>query len=155
MLGPRPCRLQLVYKVIIFFFQLLTLNQIYLLFTYLFTLPITSIKLNKVSLRNLKLMIFLFGAEGVESVSLQGEDSSQIVVVGNDIDSVHLTSLLRKKVGSAELMSLSTISFEGDKQQEPKHNGIQSMVWPAYQASVPYYYTYDVPNNNQDSCTIM
>ncbi|XP_050279496.1 heavy metal-associated isoprenylated plant protein 47-like [Quercus robur] len=95
------------------------------------------------------------GVQGVESVSLQGEDSSQIVVVGNDIDSVHLISLLRKKVGSAELMSLSPISSEGEKQQEPKHNGIQSMVWPAYQASVPYYYTYDVPNNNQDSCTIM
>ncbi|KAL0009016.1 hypothetical protein SO802_010518 [Lithocarpus litseifolius] len=95
------------------------------------------------------------GVQGVESVSLQGEDSSQIVVVGNDIDSVHLTSLLRKKVGSAELMSLAPISYEGEKQQEPKHNGIQSMVWPAYQASVPYYYTYDVPDNNQDSCTIM
>ena len=85
------------------------------------------------------------------------EDSSQIVVVGNDIDSVHLTSLLRKKVGSAELMSLSPISYEGEKQQVPKHSesGIQSMVWPAYQVGVPYYYTYDVPNNNQDSCTIM
>ena len=88
-------------------------------------------------------------------MSLQGEDSSQIVVVGNDIDSVHLTSLLRKKVRSAELMSFSPISYEGDKQQEPKHNGIQSVVWPAYQASVPYYYMYDVPDNNQDSCTIM
>ncbi|KAL4598444.1 hypothetical protein ACB092_11G060400, partial [Castanea dentata] len=55
------------------------------------------------------------GVQGVESVSLQGEDSSQIVVVGNDIDSVHLTSLLRKKVGSAELMSLSPISYEEGK----------------------------------------
>ncbi|KAF3968987.1 hypothetical protein ACB098_11G039400 [Castanea mollissima] len=95
------------------------------------------------------------GVQGVESVSLQGEDSSQIVVVGNDIDSVHLTSLLRKKVGSAELMSLSPISYEGEKQLEPKHNGIQSMVWPAYQVSVPHYYTYDVPDNYQGSCTIM
>ena len=47
------------------------------------------------------------------------------------------------------------MSSEGEKQQEPKHNGIQSMVWPAYQASVPYYYMYDVPDNNQDSCTLM
>ncbi|KAM3684345.1 hypothetical protein ACJW31_11G036900 [Castanea mollissima] len=96
------------------------------------------------------------GVQGVESVSLQGEDSSQIVVVGNDIDSVHLTSLLRKKVGSADLMSLSPISYVGEI-QEPKHSefGIQSTVWPTYQAGVPYYYTYDVPNNNQDSCTIM
>ena len=42
-------------------------------------------------------------------MSLQGEDSSQIVVVGNDIDSVHLTSLLRKKIGHAELISHHSI----------------------------------------------
>nr|POE83288.1 heavy metal-associated isoprenylated plant protein 16 [Quercus suber] len=71
------------------------------------------------------------GVQGVESVSLQGEDSSQIVVVGNDIDSVHLTSLLRKKVGSAELMSLSPISYEGDT-----HNGIQSMITSKLPSSV-------------------
>ena len=52
-------------------------------------------------------------------------------------------------------MSLSPINYEGDKQQEPKHNGIQSMIWPTYQASVSYYYMYDVSNNNQDFCTIM
>ena len=62
--------------------------------------------------------------------------------------------MLKKKVGSAELMSLSPISYEREKQQEPKHNRIQSMVCPAYQASVPYYYT-DILDNNQDSCTIM
>ncbi|KAM3684350.1 hypothetical protein ACJW31_11G037400 [Castanea mollissima] len=101
-----------------------------------------------------KALQIVVGVQGVESVSLQGEDSSQIVV-GNDIDSVHLASLLRKKVGSAELMSLSPVSYEGEKQQDPKHKGIQSMAWPAYQASVPYYYTYDVPDNNQNSCTIM
>ena len=47
MLGPGPCKLYSVYKVIIFFFELLKLNQIYLFFTYLFTLQITSIMLNK------------------------------------------------------------------------------------------------------------
>ena len=78
----------------------------------------------------------------MESVSLQGEDSSQIVVVGDDIDSVNLTSLLRKKVGFAELTSVSPISTEGEKakqENKPSEFGIQSMVWPTYQPGVPFY----------------
>ena len=78
----------------------------------------------------------------MESVSLQGEDSSQIVVVGDNIDSVILTSLLRKKVGFAELMSISPVSTEGEKAKQennPSEFGIQSMVWPTYQPGVPFY----------------
>ena len=91
--------------------------------------------------------VFLFSIDSLFFIS-------QIVVVGNDIDSVHLTSLLKKKVGSDELMTFSPINYEREKQQEPIHNRIQSMVWPAYQASVPYYYT-DILDKNQDSCTVM
>ncbi|GMY38175.1 heavy metal-associated isoprenylated plant protein 47-like [Fagus crenata] len=40
-------------------------------------------------------------AVGVESVAIEGEENSQIVVVGDNIDSVNLTYLLRKKVGFA------------------------------------------------------
>ncbi|KAK7820032.1 heavy metal-associated isoprenylated plant protein 46 [Quercus suber] len=106
-----------------------------------------------------KAMQIAVGLQGVESVSLQGEDSSQIVVVGDGIDSVNLTSLLRKKVGFAELTSVSPVSTEETK---PSESGIQSMIWPTYQAGVPYYYqpsvpyyAYDVTGYNQNSCTIM
>ena len=98
-------------------------------------------------------------------MSLQGEDRSQIVVVGDDIDSVNLTSLLRKKVGFAELTSVLPVSTEGGKpERETKssESGIQSMVWPTYQTGVPYYYqpgapfyAYEVVGYNQNSCTIM
>ena len=84
----------------------------------------------------------------MESVSLQGEDSSQIVVVGDNIDSVILTSLLRKKVGFAELTSVSPVSNEGEKAKQetkPSESGIQSMVWPTYPAGVPYYYQPSAP----------
>ena len=101
----------------------------------------------------------------MESVSLQGEDSSQIVVVGDDIDSVNLTSLLRKKVGFAELTSVSPISTEEEKPKQetnPSESGIPSMIWPTYQAGVPCYYqpsvpyyAYNVTGYNQNSCTIM
>ena len=101
----------------------------------------------------------------MESVSLQGEDSSQIVVVGDDIDSVNLTSLLRKKVGFAELTSVSPISSEEEKPKQetnPSESRIPSMIWPTYQAGVPCYYqpsvpyyAYNVTGYNQNSCTIM
>ena len=102
----------------------------------------------------------------MESVALQGEDNSQIVVVGDNIDSVNLTSLLRKKVGYAELTSVSPFSTEGAKQKQetkPSESGIQSMVWPTFQAGVPYYYqpsvpyhyVYDAMDYNQNFCTIM
>ncbi|KAM4080699.1 hypothetical protein ACJW30_11G037500 [Castanea mollissima] len=112
-----------------------------------------------------KAMQIAVGLQGVESVSLQGEDSSQIVVVGDNIDSVILASLLRKKVGFAELTSVSPVSTEGEKPKQetkPSESGIQSMVWPTYQAGVPYYYqpgapyyAYEVAGYNQNSCTIM
>ena len=101
----------------------------------------------------------------MESVSLQGEDSSQIVVVGDNIDSVILTSLLRKKVGFAELRSVSPVSTEGEKAKQETNlseSGIQSMVWPTYPAGVTYYYqpsapyyAYEVAGYNQNSCNIM
>ncbi|XP_075646844.1 heavy metal-associated isoprenylated plant protein 46-like [Castanea sativa] len=112
-----------------------------------------------------KAMQIAVGLQGVESVSLQGDDSSQIVVVGDDIDSVNLTSLLRKKVGFAELTSVSPVSTEGEKPKQetnPSESEIQSMIWPTYQFGVPYYYqpsvpyyAYNVTDYNQNSCTIM
>ena len=86
-------------------------------------------------------------------MSLQGEDSSQIVVVGNDIDSVNLTSLLRKKVGFAELTSVSPVSTEEEKRKQeakPSEYGVPYY----YQPSAPYY-AYEVAGYNQNSCIIM
>ena len=95
------------------------------------------------------------------SVAVQGDDRSQIVVVGEGIDSVRLVSRLRKKVGFAVLASVSEV--EKPKQEtKPSESGIQSMIWPTYQAGVPCYYqpsvpyyAYDVTGYNQNSCTIM
>ena len=66
----------------------------------------------------------------MELVTLQGEDNSQIidvVVVGDGLDTANLVKALAKKVGYAEI-------------KKPSESGIQSMVWPTYQAGVPYRY---------------
>ncbi|GMY33403.1 heavy metal-associated isoprenylated plant protein 46-like [Fagus crenata] len=102
-----------------------------------------------------KAMQIAVGVQGVESVAIEGEENSEIVVVGDNIDSVNLTSLLRKKVGFAELASVSPI--DGSESDEPKQSdsGIQAMVWQTYQPGVQYYYAYGVPDNHHDSCIIM
>ncbi|KAK8622668.1 hypothetical protein V6N13_117574 [Hibiscus sabdariffa] len=47
------------------------------------------------------------GLSGVESASLKGDDKSQIELTGHAVDIVKLTSLLRKSVGHAELVSIA------------------------------------------------
>ncbi|CAN6279011.1 unnamed protein product [Urochloa humidicola] len=47
--------------------------------------------------------------EGVESVTLSGKDKSILRVVGDGVDSNHLTTRLRRKVGRADLVELRTL----------------------------------------------
>ncbi|XWS64897.1 hypothetical protein CRYUN_Cryun05aG0043700 [Craigia yunnanensis] len=61
------------------------------------------------------------GLSGVESASLKGDDKSQIEVTGDGVDPVQLTSLIRKSVGYAELVSVSAV--EGEKKEEKKEDG--------------------------------
>ena len=50
----------------------------------------------------------------MESAALQGQDKDQIVVTGDGVDAVVLTTSLRKGVGHAELVSVSPVK-DGDK----------------------------------------
>lgn len=49
----------------------------------------------------------------MESVVFAGHDKNHIVVIGDGIDSVDLTVLLRKKVGSSELVSVDQVEYGG------------------------------------------
>ena len=96
---------------------------------------------------------------GVESIAFEGEESDQIVVIGDGLDSVNLTSILRKKVKFAQLLSVSSVE---EKKKEEKVTelelGVQSMVWPTYQTGVPHYYLHTVvPNDHYQNgaCSIM
>ncbi|GKB68289.1 hypothetical protein Tco_0929701 [Tanacetum coccineum] len=55
------------------------------------------------------------GLDGVESASFVGSD--QIAVTGEGVDSVKLTTLLRKGVGYTELMTVGNVE---DKKSEDK-----------------------------------
>ncbi|KAL6322656.1 hypothetical protein AAG906_015342 [Vitis piasezkii] len=94
------------------------------------------------------------GVPGVESIAFGGEDNDQIVVIGDSLDSVNLTCLLRKKVRFAELLSVSSVEKE-EEEEKMTEPGVQPMVWPTVQAGVPQYYYTVVPDNRSEPCSIM
>ncbi|CAJ2668377.1 unnamed protein product [Trifolium pratense] len=83
--------------------------------------------------------------QGVEGATIEGDSKDELEVTGEGVDSVRLTSLLRKKFGHAEL----------GKAEEKKDEEI--VTWP-YTYSVPHYPVYQIRNSYQyedPSCSIM
>ncbi|XP_056171553.1 uncharacterized protein LOC130139152 [Syzygium oleosum] len=77
------------------------------------------------------------GFSGVQSVKLMG-DKDQIEVTG-DVDAVDLNTKLRKKVGFAEIVSVS----EDKKKEEEKENTddtkeVPPVIWPCPQREIVY-----------------
>ncbi|KAB1208748.1 hypothetical protein CJ030_MR6G005857 [Morella rubra] len=76
------------------------------------------------------------GIPGVESVSLKGEEKDQMEVKGDGIDTVKLTTLLRKNLGRADIVSVA----EDKKEDQMAESILQPMVWsPSYGGGVPSY----------------
>ncbi|XP_058218089.1 uncharacterized protein LOC131329053 isoform X1 [Rhododendron vialii] len=82
---------------------------------------------------------------GVESVAFAGHDKNHVVVIGDGIDSVDLTVLLRKKVGSSELVSVDQVEYGGD-------DTVKIPLWGYSSYQNPYGYGpgngYEVSNQN-------
>ncbi|KAK8694226.1 hypothetical protein V6N13_071782 [Hibiscus sabdariffa] len=89
------------------------------------------------------------GVSGVESASLKGDDKSQIEVTGDGVDAVKLTSLLRKSMGHAELVSVADDKKEEKKDEAKSEPPLYYVSTPCYP---PYYYQ-AVPS--EPSCSIM
>ena len=106
------------------------------------------------------------GVDGVTQAALQ-QDKSQIEVTGEGLDVVLLTTLLRKCLKYAEVVSVSPIDekkeAEKKKEEEAKKaiEAAQKMVWPNvppvtfFQAPVPGYASYVYPHHEDSSCSIM
>ncbi|KAJ6301383.1 hypothetical protein OIU77_015651 [Salix suchowensis] len=94
---------------------------------------------------------------GVTSVALDGADKDQIVVVGEEVDSVKLARSLRKKVGHASLMS---VEEEKDKEKEEEKEEEEEKEKFLCHPN-PYYYSSQpvmcevVGGPNPNSCTVM
>lgn len=96
---------------------------------------------------------------GVKSVSIEGEGGELVVVTGEDVDSVKLTKLLRKKLRHATLMSVQDVTTSSDEaaaNNEAYPISITNTPTPIYYTYHPYNYPhllYDpYPHNN---CSLM
>lgn len=83
-----------------------------------------------------------------------GDGKDEIQVTGEGIDTVQLAKLLRKKIGSADLLSVGPAKEEDKKKDEAT---VVPLVW----GSQPYYYTNSYPvvyahdYCDSPSCTLM
>ncbi|XP_077216685.1 disease resistance protein Pik-1-like [Tasmannia lanceolata] len=111
--------------------------------------------------------------EGADSVAIEGKEKELVVVIGEGVDAVSLASLMRKKVGHTELVSVNEvkkkdekkekeIEFEVKKKDEKKEKniGFEYTVppqWiPNFHPYPPQFTTYEVVyDKNPDSCSIM
>ena len=91
----------------------------------------------------------------MDSASLQ-QDKDQIEVTGNDVDVVLLTTLLRKSVKFAEVVSVNPVGEKKKEEEEKKEPKLDQIIvgWPQqYQVSpYPYHSQYYEPS---PSCSIM
>ncbi|XP_058112913.1 disease resistance protein Pik-1-like [Magnolia sinica] len=103
-----------------------------------------------------KAMKTAVGIHGVISATLEGGNKEELVVVGEGVDSVVLTTLLRKKMGFTELVSVAVVD-EKKKEEETKPSS-ETAVLPtywAYQYSMPQPLHYVYQDPYQDNCCIM
>ncbi|XWS36665.1 hypothetical protein CRYUN_Cryun20dG0104900 [Craigia yunnanensis] len=97
------------------------------------------------------------GLSGVESASLKGDDKSQIEVTGDGVDPVQLTSLIRKSVGYAELVSVSAVGGEKKEEKKEEAKPPAAHVWPPYNQPDYVYYmpSYGYVQHHEPNCSIM
>ncbi|KAJ7963503.1 Heavy metal-associated domain containing protein [Quillaja saponaria] len=96
-------------------------------------------------------------AQGVSSVSIEGKDNDEVVVVGNEVDSVCLAKMLRKKFRHATIVSVQEVKADGAKEDPQKETIIDPL--PCYYnyspAPNPVCYGKVVYDPNPPGCSIM
>ncbi|KAF8715030.1 hypothetical protein HU200_027576 [Digitaria exilis] len=80
-------------------------------------------------------------ALGVQSVAIEGRARNHLVVVGDGLDAVGLTSYLRKKVGGAQIVQVEVVGDGADK-TKPATNMMTAVVAGPQQQWQPRYSSY-------------
>ncbi|KAH7533544.1 hypothetical protein FEM48_Zijuj04G0142200 [Ziziphus jujuba var. spinosa] len=100
------------------------------------------------------------GVDGVIQAALQ-QEKNQIEVTGNDLDVVLLTTLLRKSLNYAEVLSVSVVDDKKEEKEE-QNDDPSKLVWTPYAGGVPfnvicdpYHYPYEYKYHQDPSCSIM
>ncbi|KAM0867591.1 hypothetical protein ACQ4PT_041854 [Festuca glaucescens] len=89
-----------------------------------------------------KAMALVAATRGVDSVALAGDTKDQVVVVGDGVDPIKLTSALRRKVGPAQLVQVGDVKKEDEEKKKKPTAAAAEVVM--YQSHPGYYYPYRV-----------
>ena len=107
-----------------------------------------------------KAMALVAAAGGVDSVAIAGADRDQVVVVGEGVDSIHLTSALRRKVGPAHILQVGE-DKKDDKKTKPPVPDYYPWCYPpppsqpaGFFLGDPYGYAYQT-RQESSICSIM
>ncbi|XP_037474024.1 heavy metal-associated isoprenylated plant protein 47-like [Triticum dicoccoides] len=85
-----------------------------------------------------KALALVAATPGVDSAALAGDRKDQLVVVGHGVDSVNLTSALRRKVGHAQLLQVVDVKKEDGK--KPPAAVVECYAHSGYSYPYGYYY---------------
>ena len=99
-----------------------------------------------------KAMSLVAATVGVDSVALVGDGRAQVVVVGDGVDSVKLTSALRKKVGHAQLVEVGEVKEEKKKPAAEAASSWNYYQYPSHAAPVYHYPTGAYGYQQYNSC---
>ncbi|XP_073304015.1 heavy metal-associated isoprenylated plant protein 16 isoform X2 [Primulina huaijiensis] len=90
-----------------------------------------------------KAMKLAVGVSGVESAAITGPEKNQVEVVGDGIDPVVLTKLIRKKVAYADIVSVDEVKKEKAAAETPPEAAETTppFVWPFVPAPFRYRYS--------------
>ncbi|KAJ8629716.1 hypothetical protein MRB53_023039 [Persea americana] len=112
-----------------------------------------------------KAMKIAVGLPGVISATIEA-DKNQLIVVGDGLDSVNLTTLLRKRMSSKieRLFCISIVSSElvsvtpvDDKKKEEEEKPGPIAAWPHqyYPTVAQPHFLYEPYYSRNDNCSIM
>ncbi|KAK1274349.1 hypothetical protein QJS04_geneDACA007827 [Acorus gramineus] len=95
-------------------------------------------------------------APGVISAGLEGDDMSKVVVIGEGIDCIALTKLLRKKLEHAELLTVTAVDEDGKDKDSKSGSKIEyyPSAW-SYPVVITQDHMYPPYRGQDPSCCIM
>ncbi|ERN19122.1 hypothetical protein AMTR_s00061p00147320 [Amborella trichopoda] len=91
-------------------------------------------------------------ARGVIQLGLEGEDKSQVMVIGDGVDAAKLTMILRKKVGHTELVS---VEENKDVKKDPKPSVEPTVCNYPCSYAPPQPLCFEVRPSYNDQCSIL
>lgn len=69
-------------------------------------------------------------------MGIEGEERDQLVVIGDGVDAIDLTSCLRKKMGSAEIVTVGAV----EETNPAVEDGATAIAWPQQWCPADGYY---------------